>query len=139
MSRSNPTDNTPNPCTRWYEWDGANGGVRYYDKEAKKNIPVPDSFVFILLDELGTIKGWHDASDSGIYSNEVRDTKQETLLVKSFKGGVLAEGLYANIRDRVTSKAVGGKFSMSCYIGYKSESGALAQVPVAARSSSFRP
>jgi len=123
MSRSNPTDNSPNPTTRWFEWDGGNGGVRYYDKEAKKNVEVGD-FTFILLDEMSTVKGWHDPSDSGIYSNEVRDTKQETLLVKSFKGGVLGEGLYAQIRDRIT--AIGGKYSSSCYIAYKDDTGKLA-------------
>lgn len=132
MSRSNPTDNTPNPSTRWYEWDGSNGTVRYYDKEAtnpndpaKKgaNIVCKLPFVFIVLDETATIKGWHDASDSGIHSNEVRDTRAETLVVKAFKGGILAEGFYANIRDRVGAQ--GGHFTTNLYIGYKDAEGNL--------------
>lgn len=119
MSRSNPTETSNNPCTRWFEYaSGADGGfVRYYDKEKKENVNVGDRFQFILLDELATVKGWHDHSDSGIYANEVRDTRQDVLVVKSFKGGELASGLYAGIRDRVQS--FGGHFVGSCYIAYK--------------------
>lgn len=117
MSRSNPTLNSPHPCTRWFEWDGSNGGIRYYDKEKKENISVPDGFTFILLDQLATIKGWHDASDSGIHSNEVRDTKQEVFVVKAFKGGTIAEGFYARIRDRVN--AAGGNYTTNLYIAFR--------------------
>lgn len=124
MSRSKPEDNSPNPSTRWFEWDGSNGGVRYYDKEKKANIEVGDKFQFILLDQLGTIKGWHDASESGIYSNEVKDTRAEPFVVKAFKGGVLAEGIYKDIRDRVIAQ--GGHFTTNLYIGYKSEENGLA-------------
>jgi len=121
MSRSNPTEHSQHPCTRWFEWDGSNGGLRYYDKSAKQNIEVPDGFTFILLDQLATVKGWHDASDSGIYANEVRDTKQEVLIVKAFKAGTIAEGFYASIRDRVN--AFGGYYMANLYIAYRGENG----------------
>lgn len=119
MSRSNPTETSSSPCTRWFEWAGGSDGgiVRYYDKEAGKQVDVGEKFAFLLLDELACVKGWHDASDSGIYSNEVRDTRQDVLVVKSFKGGELASGLYAQIRDRVGN--FGGHFQGSCYIAYK--------------------
>jgi hypothetical protein len=124
MSRSNPTDATRNPAARWFEFaSGVDGGfVRYYDKEAEKQVALGDvenggKFVFILLDELATVKGWHDPSESGIFANEVRDTRQDTIVVRSFKGGELASGLYANIKDRIN--AVGGHFVSSCYIAYK--------------------
>lgn len=124
MSRSNPNENaSQNPATRWFEWNGEQGIVRYYDKEAKKNVEVGADFTFILLDQLGSVRGWHDASDSGIYSNEVKDTRQEVLVVKAFKGGPLAEGIYKDIKDRVNS--VGGQFVANCYIAFKS-GGALA-------------
>ena len=124
MSRSNPSENTnPNPATRRFEWNGEHGVVRYYDREAKKNIDVGSDFTFLLLDQLGTVGGWHDASDSGIYSNEVKDSRQEALVVKAFKGGVLAEGIYRNIKDRVN--AAGGQFVAKCYIAFKQDSGAL--------------
>jgi hypothetical protein len=122
MSRSNPSENgTPNPATRWFEWNGEHGVVRYYDKDTKKNVDVGSDFTFILLDQLGSVRGWHDASESGIYSNEVKDTRQEVLVVKAFKGGTLAEGIYKDIKDRVN--AVGGQFVANCYIAYKGDGG----------------
>lgn len=119
MSRSNPTEGARNPSTRWFEWaGGADGGfVRWYDKEAKKHVPVESPFVFLLLDELSTVKGWHEASESAIYSNEVRDTRQEVLVVRSFDGGELASGIYTNIRDRIV--AIGGHYCASVYLAYK--------------------
>lgn len=131
MSRSNPSDNSPNPSTRWHEWAGGSpdgGYVTYYDKavvhkdeqgkEVKgTNMMVKLPFTFILLDELARVSGWHEASKSGITSNEVRDTTQDVMLVKSFKGGVLANGLYTAIKDRV--HAVGGYYETNCYIAYR--------------------
>jgi hypothetical protein len=70
---------------------------------------------------LATVQGWHDPSESAIFANEVRDTRQDTLVVKSFKGGELASGLYAQIKDRIV--AVGGHFVASCYIAYKDGDG----------------
>lgn len=121
MSRSNPTDNMPHPCTRWIEWDGSNGEFRYYDKEKKENVSLGNSLTFILLDQLATVKGWHDASESGIFSNEVRDITQDVLVVKAFKGGTLAEGTYKTIRDRII--AHGGHFTANLYVAIKSEDG----------------
>ena len=127
MSRSNPTDNASHPCTRWIEWDGSNGEFRYYDKEQKKNVSLGDSLTFILLDQVATIKGWHDASGSGIFSNEVRDIKQDVLVVKAFKGGSLAVGPYQQIRDRVIAQ--GGHFTANLYAAIKSDDGlAIASV-----------
>lgn len=119
MSRSNPTETSPNPCSKWLEWSGKNGNLKYFDKEAKSNVSVPLPFTFVLLDVLSCIKGWNDASDSGIFSNEVRDTRAETFIVKSFKGQEIAEGFYKNISDRV--KAAGGHFSGSIYLAFKDE------------------
>lgn len=117
MSRSNPHVNAPNPAVRWFEWNGEHGKVRYYDRDAKQNVDVPLPFKFLLLDELASVRGWHDASDSGIYSNEVKDTRTDVLLVKSFKGGTLVEGLYKDIKDR--ANALGGHFVACCYIAFK--------------------
>lgn len=118
MSRSNPHEHgAPNPAARWFEWHGGRGCVSYYDKEAKKDVDVAPEFRFMLLDQLGSVRGWHDPSKSGIYSNEVRDTRQDVLLVKAFKGGTLAEGVYQAIKDRVNT--LGGSFVANCYIAAK--------------------
>lgn len=117
MSRSNPVETKRNPAVRWYQWSGKNGTVSYCDKEKKQTIETTLPFGFILLDELSTIKGWHDASDSGISSNEVRNMRLDPLAVRSLKGGELANGLYADIKDRIT--AVGGHYVTNLYIAAK--------------------
>lgn len=117
MSRSNPNTGTSNPSTRWHEWAGDKGIIKYYDKTAQQNVEVKLPFTFILLDETATVKGWHDASDSGIYANEVKDTRQDVLVVRAFKGGEIASGHYAAIRDRIG--AMGGHFVANLYIAYR--------------------
>lgn len=74
-------------------------------------------FGFILLDQLAVIRGWHDKSQSGISSNEVRDTTMEVFVVKAFKGGTLATGLYRDIRDRVNN--MGANFHANLYIAFR--------------------
>lgn len=117
MSRSNPHLNAPNPAVRWFEWNGEKGVVRYYDKAAKENKVFEGVFTFLLLDELACVRGWDDSSQSGIYSNEVRDTTKDVLVVKTFKGGTIAEGYYKAIKDRVNTR--GASFVASCYIATK--------------------
>ena len=57
MSRSNPNDNgTPNPSVRWFEWNGEQGTVRYYDKDLKQNVEVGSKFRFMLLDQLASVR-----------------------------------------------------------------------------------
>lgn len=113
MSRSNPT--VENPATKFFEWDAKNGNIKYWDKEQEREITVDLPFHFLMLDMLTTIKGFHNRSESGIYSNEVRSLDQ-IIKVKAFEGGLIAEGKYDNIKD--TIKAAGGKFAKSIYIGY---------------------
>ncbi len=119
MSRSNPNTGTKNPSSRWFEWAGGdNGGfVRWYNKETEQQVKVDGAFTFLLLEELATVKGWHESSESSIYANEVMDLRQDVLVVKAFKGGELASGLYQGIRDRII--AVGGHFSASLYLAYR--------------------
>lgn len=117
MSRSNPSEHLQNPATRWFEWNGEKGCVRYYHKDAKENVDVALPFTFLLLDQLASVRGWHEASKSGIYSNEVKDTTKDVLVVKAFKGGTLAEGLYKDIKLQVNNQ--GGSYTANCYIAYK--------------------
>lgn len=123
MSRSNPNDQSPNPATRWFEWSGEKGIVRYYDKDAKQTIEVGADLTFMLLDQLASVRGWHEPSQSGIYSNEVKDTRADVLVVKAFKEGILAQGLYKDIKDRVNS--VGGHFCANLYLAFKDDSNEL--------------
>lgn len=117
MSRSNPTSTQSNPSTRWFEWDSDNSCVKYYDKVAKQSVSVKLPFTFLILDQTASITGWNDPSKSGVYSNEVRSTKASPLLVRSFKGGTIAQGIYQDIKEKVKNE--GGKFTTNVYIAYK--------------------
>lgn len=119
MSRSQPNDTVQNPATRWITWSGSRGELEYYDKTTEKKISLGDKFSFLLLDSLASVRGWHDPSESGIYSNEVRDTRSERLLVKAFKGGILAEGFYTDIKERIV--AAGGSYNANLYIAYRQD------------------
>jgi len=109
---------TPHPCGRWIEWNGETGGFRYYDKTDKTNKPLALPFGFIVVGKTATVKGWHEASESGIMANEVADTTRDPFVVKSFKGGPLASGFYREIKDRVA--ALGGHYTSNIYLAYKS-------------------
>src|ERR1700676_4454529 len=120
MSRSNPNaDRNPNPAERFFEWKGKAGILKYWDKEKEENVTVKLPFTCIVLDQLSTIKGYNKRLKTGIYANEVRDLRSSRLVVKFFKGEKIAEGFYAEIKDRVTSKSVGGTFVSSVYIAYR--------------------
>jgi hypothetical protein len=114
MSYSNrEKDFIKNPATRFIEWNGDEGFFYFYDKEAKQRYTL-DDFRFIILDQLSTIRGFNEPTDSGIYANEVRHLKKDNLHVKTFKGDHIASGLYETIKDTITAK--GGKFTRSLYV-----------------------
>jgi len=115
---------TKNPATKFLDWKSDQKGFSYYDKGLGKNVEVPLPFKFVFLDELSTVKGWNDASSSGIFSNEVKYLSKEPMTVKAFKGGEIAKGLYNEIKERV--KNAGGHYSKSIYIML--EDGSLANI-----------
>jgi len=103
-----------NPATKFLDWKSNDKCFEYYDKEAQKKVQVPLPFKFLVLDELHTIKGWNDASESSIYSNEVKYISKEPMTVKPFKGNEIAKGLYKDIKEKVL--ASGGHYTKSIYI-----------------------
>lgn len=132
MSLSNPRGTT-SPVQRTFELRLSKGDVTYYDRDAKKTVSVTEScgeweegkevalstpFKFIILDILSMVGGFNNKTSSGIWSNEVRSIKDEKLVVRT-RNGVLAEGLYADIKDEICSTKVGAKFGNSVYLAYK--------------------
>ena len=114
-------DDIKNPATIFLKWDGTNGGFNYWDKskadETKgikgENVHVKLPFEFMALDTLATVKGYSDSSKSGFWSNEIRNTKKDSLTVRT-KAGVAATGLYADvIKDKACT---GAKYCQSVYI-----------------------
>jgi len=114
MARSDAYATTAqSPVKKYLSWSSNEKCFTYWDKEAKENKKLPIPIKFIHYDEMATIKGWHDASGSGIYSNEVKSTKNEPLSVRAFKGGEIANGLYQDIKSKVNS--AGGDYHVSLY------------------------
>lgn len=113
-----------NPATKFIDWKSNDKCFSYYDKEKQENVLVPLPFKFLVLDEMHTIKGWNDATSSGIYSNEVKFISKEVMNVKPFKGNEIAKGLYKDIKEKV--KSAGGHYVKSIYVML--EDGSLANL-----------
>ena len=90
-----PTNQTSTPVTQYLNWKSNDKAFAYYDKEKGENVLVQLPLKFLFLEHYHTVKGWNDASESGIYSNEVYSIGKEELSVKAFKGGEIGNGLYS--------------------------------------------
>lgn len=101
------------PVAKYVTWSSNDKCFSYYDRDKKENVLLKLPIKFIHFRDFASIKGFHDASQSSIYSNEVTSVKNEQLIVRSFKGGELIKGLYADIKLRL--KEIGGKYNMSMY------------------------
>ena len=121
-----------NPATKFFDWKSNDKCFSYYDKEKQENVLVPLPFKFLVLDELHAVKGWNDATSSGIFSNEVKFISKETMTVKPFKGNEIAKGLYKDIKEKIV--AAGGHYVKSIYIML--EDGSLAKYSIKRFSSS---
>lgn len=115
MSRSEQQD-LKNPAKVFLQWNGQEGGFTYFDKnkgEKGEKVRVELPIEFMVLDTLATIRGYNDKEQSGFWSNEVRDTQKDVLVVRT-KKGVAAKGLYSEI---IGNKACSGaKFCQSVYV-----------------------
>jgi len=115
MSRAdNYKPTIESPVKKYLSWSSNEKCFKYYDKEQAKDVLLKLPVSFVHLDELATIKGWDEKSESGIYSNEVRSTKLEEFNVRSFKGGEIIKVIYQDIKLRI--QASGGVFHTSMYV-----------------------
>jgi hypothetical protein len=101
------------PVTKYVTWSSNDKCFSYYDREKKVNVPLKLPVKIIHFRDFASIKGFDDRSQSSIYSNEVTSVKNEPLVVRSFKGGELIKGLYADIKLKL--REMGGKYNMSMY------------------------
>lgn len=119
-----PTVKSSNPAKRFLEWKSNDKAFSYYDKDKEENVTVELPLKVLFMEHYHTVKGWHDASASGIYANEVFLIGSEPMTVKAFKGGEIASGLYKDIKPKVN--AAGGKYHRSIYA--MTESGDLINI-----------
>lgn len=113
-----------NPTAKYLSWKSNDKQFSYYDKASGENVAVELPFKFVFLQHYHTIKGWNDATESGIYSNEVFFIGKEPLTVQTFKGKKIASGLYSQIKQDVI--AGGGKYHRSVYVML--EDGSIANI-----------
>lgn len=111
MSMSKPRT-AENPVTKFIQYKSSQGFF-YYDKEKEEDILIDMPFYFIVLDELSSITGFHKKENTGIYSNEIHNTKTEILTVRAFKSDWKCKGFYEDIKD--AAFGVGGKFTKNIY------------------------
>ena len=102
-----------NPTSKFLEWKSNNKSFSYYDKENKQNVEVKLPLTFLVLEEFHTIKGFSDADQTGIYSNEILQISAEEFEVKTFKGRIISKGNYSDIKASVN--AAGGNYHKSIY------------------------
>ena len=112
MSRQDELSGVVNPVKQYVNWSSTEKKFSFYRKETgeKGFLSLPLEITF--LKTSSTVKGWSDANNCGIYSNQVISTQNEILTVKA--GDVkIASGLYRDIKDTV--KAAGGKYHLNVY------------------------
>jgi len=102
-----------NPTSKFMEWKSNNKSFSHYDKENKQNVEVKLPLTFLVLEEFHTIKGFSDADQTGIYSNEILQISAEEFEVKTFKGRIISKGNYSDIKGAVN--AAGGNYHKSIY------------------------
>lgn len=146
MSRSNPTEDSKaiNPAVKFYEWSGSEGKLKYYDKETKKSVLLDLPFTFLPLRRCVAVKGYNGDTESSYWSNEVKDTRTEVLVVQSATGTgdkrkirTEAVGLYKDIKDKI--KGMGVKYVESLYIASYDAKGKLELCNIQIKGSMLRP
>jgi len=123
---SEKSNSSNNPTKRYLEWKSNDKNFSYYDKDAEEKVSVDLPLRFVFLQHYHTVKGWNDASQSGIYSNEVFYIGSEPMTVRSYKGGEIASGLYKDIKTDIVN--AGGKYHRSIYVML--EDGTIANLSV---------
>lgn len=121
---SQESQKSSNPTTKYLEWKSNDKAFSYYDKATGQNVKLELPFKFLFLEHYHTVKGWNDASESGIWANEVYYIGSEPMTVRAFKGGELASGLYKDIKAKV--QQAGGRYHRSIYVML--EDGSLANI-----------
>jgi len=108
-----PEQKSTNPTSKFMEWKSNNKSFSFYDIADKQNVEVKLPLTFLVLEEYHTIKGFSDSDQTGIYANEILQISAEEFEVKTFKGRVIAKGVYSDIKQVVNS--AGGNYNKSIY------------------------
>lgn len=112
MSRSNKEINITNPSTRWFEWAGSQGKLKWYDSANKETHYVDLPFRFLVLDQLNTVTGYSDELKTGFFASEVR--RPSDVITLRTKKGIEAKDVWKDGLSHIK----GARFTKSVYIAY---------------------
>ena len=112
LKRPEVSNANANPVKKFLEWKSNDQNFQWYDKATcrKKGVELPLKVLF--LEHYHTVKGWSDSANSGIWSNEVFNSRKEEVTVRN-ANGVIATGIYNEMKD--TIKNAGGVYYRSVY------------------------
>lgn len=121
-----PQEKSKNPSSVFLKWKSDEKCFEFWDKQNERNVKIELPFKALFLEHYHTVKGWHGATDKGIFSNEVYALGTEILNVKTFgqPSVEIASGIYKEIKDKV--KVAGGSYHRSIYLML--EDGAIANL-----------
>jgi hypothetical protein len=121
ISHNTETSKSSNPTSKYLDWKSNDKAFEYYDKNAGEKVKVGLPLKFVFLQHYHTVKGWHDPSESNIYSNEVFYIGSEQMTVRSFGNKKknlpaveIASGIYTEMKPKIIS--AGGKYHRSVYV-----------------------
>lgn len=110
MSRSNPQDGkSKNPASLFLRWKSEKKAWMYWDKDAKEEKLIDMGVPFIVLDMLSTVTGFNEKLNAGLWANEVRNTKTQSIVLHAGDKEV-ARGLWEDVKS-----VSGAKFAKSVY------------------------
>lgn len=109
-----PQTKGSNPATKFLTYKSETKNFEYWNKETETKCFIEAPFKFLFLEHYHTVKGWHDATQRGIVSNEVYAISSDPLKVRTFGGLEIANGLYKDIKEKV--KLSGGVYYRSVYV-----------------------
>ena len=129
MSRSEEfKQNLTNPANLRLTWKSAEKRYISYNTITKTKETL-GNIEFIVLSETVSICGFNEAQNMGIFSNEIKNTKTEELVVRT-KNGILISGLYSDIKEKLGP--LGGNFANNLSIKLKTGELAVLQLSGAA-------
>lgn len=108
------TTKSANPAKYFLEWKSDDKCLGFYDKEKAANVPLKLPFQFLVLKQLHTVRGFNEKTNSGLYANDVENISEQVLTVRSHKDGIVATGLYKDIKEKIVNE--GGVYCKSIYI-----------------------
>lgn len=113
FSLEKKTEKKSKPVDFYAKYKSKEKAFVYYN--GSEEVPIEMPFKFAVINQYATVTGYNQKNSCGVFSNEVRNTKRETLTVRTWKpeGNIIAEGFWNEIKPTVVAQ--GGAYTRSIY------------------------